>query len=663
MTIDSTKSGELMVGFVIDKLDRTGNQTLQSELHTALINLEKGRMEIFLDKYVYRLLSLPFRLATFTYRNLIRKPIKSAYIFITKIRNKKKPQIDNKQEKTALTVGEFNTFIIGNSQCDYANFDAPPKRIRAEEIIRNKYQKYLKRTTKRFQTRIKRNKSELQAHKTLAKFLKTIPGCPPDPEGKIREENRKMTNYIEDSIARIINQSEIIYWSFNQTGKESIVVHDGVYHRQFSPEMTPSAVHAFDELLILNFARPFLKSLYKLIQDISKRVKQAVDSLDGSTETTINNPRLASEAFRILVGDLVGGIDAFRTMIRQVTRIQEVHLAAKDELELLSEFGGELKVEFNHIEQYTQLISDLQEDITILKMLQKKFQQLERDSQQSRIRINPQGFHRAIIELTIQLREAKIWSDRFNDIAYLTPESGGVALESGQVDITYIHEKDTIVEAVRLYKTYRPTQNTVYALRGANLKIKRGEFVAVLGPSGTGKTTLINCMAGLDIPDRGKTYLQGRDISLMDDNELSEFRRKSIGFVFQQYVLDPRLTVYENIVLPARLSGNTRNLDQRANDILESVGLTEYATQIPTKLSGGQMQRVIIARACINDPLVIFADEPTGDLDSETGKQVMSNFRKLCDDKGIAIVLVTHDQEMADFADRTVRMKDGSVFV
>ncbi|MFX1514193.1 MAG: ABC transporter ATP-binding protein, partial [Promethearchaeota archaeon] len=263
------------------------------------------------------------------------------------------------------------------------------------------------------------------------------------------------------------------------------------------------------------------------------------------------------------------------------------------------------------------------------------------------------------IELPIQLREAKIWADRFMDIAYLTPEAGGVALETGEEIIDHEHEEDVIIEAIGLYKTYRPALSTVYALRGANLKVRKGEFIAVLGPSGQGKTTLINCMAGLDVPDRGKVYFKGRDISLMSDNELADFRRKNIGFVFQQYVLEPKLTVYENVTLPALMAGFKENLRERAIDLLYRVGIEEFADQMPTKLSGGQMQRVTIARACINTPLVVFADEPTGDLDSETGRQVMENFRQLCDEKGIAFVVVTHNREMAKFADRIVDMSEG----
>ncbi len=662
VTVENTHSGDLMVGFIIDKLDRTANQKFQKDLQNTLKKIETEKRNRIID-LVYNSLKFVLKPVSFTYRNLVKKPIILILHLILRSRYDQRAKKKINSENASIAVSEFNTFMIGTSQCKYQYFDELNKRTSAEQTIHKMYQNYMKRVEKRLQSRNKRNRSELEAHKTLAKFLKTLPNCSADPQELITKENQQMVNYIQNTISSIINHSGIIFWSFDKTGDERLVIYDGIYQRQYTPNIDVAATHAFDELLILNFARPFLKSLAQLSKDISIRVNQVLLSLDGSTELLIPNSELASEAFRIIIGDLVGGIDALRTMIRQVTRIQEIHLAAKNELKLLSEFGSELKVEFNHIEQYAQLINELHEDIETLKKLQVHFRNLDREIQSGKIKVDQDKFHKAVIELPIQLREAKIWANRFNDIAYLTPESGGVALESGHVVLDHTHEEDTIVEAVGLYKTYHPSQSTVYALRGANLKVKRGEFIAVVGPSGTGKTTLINIMAGLDVPDRGKAFLQGRDISRMNDNALSDFRRRNIGFVFQQYVLDPRLTVYENVALPAKMVGDTKNLKQRVHEILDSVGLSEYVTQIPTKLSGGQMQRVIIARACINDPLVVFADEPTGDLDSETGKQIMKNFRKLCDEKSITIVLVTHDREMAAFADRIVRMKDGKVIV
>jgi putative ABC transport system ATP-binding protein len=600
MNIQDSWTGELIVGFLIDKLDRYGNKKLQQDL-----------------------------------QKILKKKL-----------HWKKPK---------PTVGEFNTFMLANSHCKNTDFVESDTRANAEKPINTLYREYIGRTTKHLRSRTRRNRSELESHRILAKFLETTSNCPQNPEDLFAQQDQKMVDFIEKKIDYIVERSWIIFWSFDQAGEDRIVAHDGTFHRKYDNEKFSSALHAFDELLILNFAQPFLKSLNQLLDDITTRVNNVKSAFEGSNDLTISDPDLASEAFGILVGDLVGGIDALRTIVRQITRIEEIQSSTHKEIELLNGFGKEIKDRISNGKNLSDLKVKYENNIATLRNLQNSLRKLQKEAQQGKIQANLEQFHSAIIELPIQLREAKIWADRFMDIAFLTPESGGVALESAKDAIPHEHEVGTIVEAIGLHKTYHPTASTVYALRGANLKIQKGEFVAVLGPSGSGKTTLINIMASLDIPNRGKVYFGGKDISLMSDNELSDF------FIFQQYVLDPRLSVYENVALPALIAGKTKNLNQRVHELLESLGLSEYANQDPTKLSGGQMQRVIIARACINNPLVVFADEPTGDLDSETGKQVLTNFRRLCDEKGIAFIVVTHDQEMAAFADRIVRMKDGQM--
>ena len=606
MNIDKTWNGQLMVGFLIDKLDRFGNKKLQADLQKTM----KKRLH----------------------------------------KNKSKP-----------TTGEFNTFMLANGYCKNIDFLDSQKRIDAENPIHSLYREYIKRTSKLLRSRTKRNRSEIESQRILAKFLETTSNCPPNPEELITLENQKMVDFIEDTIDNIVERSWIIFWSFDQAGEDRIVVHDGTFHRKYDIENSSSALHAFDELLVLNFAASFLKSLNQLLDDITTRVNDVRDAFEGSNDLIISDPDLASEAFGILVGELVGGIDALRTIIRQITRIEEIQSSTHDEIELLNGFGKEIKNRISNGKNLVELKAKYESNIETLRKLQNSLRKLQKKAQQGKIKANLEQFHSAIIKLPIQLREAKIWANRFMDIAFLSPESGGVALESTRGEIVYEHEKGTMVEVISLHKTYQTNNNTVYALRGVNLKIQQGEFVAILGPSGSGKTTLINIMAGLDVPDRGKVYLKGNDISLMSDNELSDFRRNNIGFIFQQYVLDPRLSVYENVILPALMSGNTKNLKQRVQELLESLGLEKYIRQDPTKLSGGQIQRVIIARACINNPLVVFADEPTGDLDSETGKQVLTNFRRLCNKKGITFIIVTHDREMASIADRIVLMKDGEI--
>ncbi|MFW9994920.1 MAG: ABC transporter ATP-binding protein [Candidatus Odinarchaeota archaeon] len=607
MTVDSTITGEVMVGFLIDKLDQLGNRRLQEDLQKAL---------------------------------------------------KKKLH----WKKTEPATGEFNTFMLANGQCKNIDFLESEARIDTEETIRSIHRNYINRTGKLLRSRTKRNRSEIESHRILARFLETIPGCPANPESMITQENQKMVNFIEKAISSIVERSWIIFWSFDQAGEDRIAAYDGTFQRQHAVKMSSPALHAFDELLILNFAKFYLKSLDQLLGDITRRVNEVQNSFEGSSETIeISDPDLAAEAFGILIGDLVGGIDALRTIVRQITRIEEIQSLAHEEIEFLNGFGEEIKARVSNGKNLTELRVKLEKNIGILHNLQNTIRNLEKESHQGKIRVNLEGFHTVIIELPIQLREVKIWADRFMDITFLIPESDGVALKSAKDAITHKHKEGIIVEAINLHKTYRPTASTVYALRGANISIKQGEFVAILGPSGSGKTTLINIMAGLEVPDRGKVYFEGRDISQMSDDELSDFRRNNIGFVFQQYILDPRLNVYENVALPALMAGKTENLKQRVYELLDSLGLENYANQNPMKLSGGELQRVIIARACVNTPLVVFADEPTGDLDSETGKQVLTNFQRFCNEKGITFIVVTHDQEMASFADRIVNMKDGRI--
>jgi len=212
-----------------------------------------------------------------------------------------------------------------------------------------------------------------------------------------------------------------------------------------------------------------------------------------------------------------------------------------------------------------------------------------------------------------------------------------------------------------LTKNYNLGRTTVYALRGVNLDVKEGEFVAIVGNSGAGKTTLLNCMAGLDSPDYGVVLFRGKNLHKMDDAAKSKARLLEMGFIFQSYALLPHFNARENIALPADLAGLGKELRERIEDLLKDVGLSNQAKQYPATLSGGQMQRVAIARALTNSPSVIFADEPTGDLDSATGKQVMDLLRKFHEETKTTIILITHEKNIADYAERQILLEDGII--
>lgn len=218
-----------------------------------------------------------------------------------------------------------------------------------------------------------------------------------------------------------------------------------------------------------------------------------------------------------------------------------------------------------------------------------------------------------------------------------------------------------IVETVKLRKTYMLGKVPVEALQGVNLKVQRGDFLAILGPSGSGKSTLLNMIGALDKPTSGKVLIEGVDASTLSDNALADLRQE-IGFVFQFFNLIPRLTARGNVELTMTIPGLGRDRRRkRAEELLETVGLSDRMNHKPAELSGGERQRVAIARALANNPKFLLMDEPTGNIDSKTAKEIVELVKKLNRDKGVTIIVVTHDQQIALQTRRTVQMIDGLI--
>lgn len=221
--------------------------------------------------------------------------------------------------------------------------------------------------------------------------------------------------------------------------------------------------------------------------------------------------------------------------------------------------------------------------------------------------------------------------------------------------------EDWVIQATDLRKVYKMGEVEVHALRGANVKIRRGEIVSIMGPSGSGKSTLMNILGCLDHPSGGQYVLDGEDVSHLNDDQLAVIRNRKVGFVFQSFNLLPRATALSNVELPLRYAGVTRGRAERARQALEAVGLGDRLHHRPTELSGGQQQRVAIARALINDPAIIMADEPTGNLDSKSGKEIMELLLRLNSERGTTVIIVTHDPKVAEQTGRSIRLYDGLV--
>ena len=217
-----------------------------------------------------------------------------------------------------------------------------------------------------------------------------------------------------------------------------------------------------------------------------------------------------------------------------------------------------------------------------------------------------------------------------------------------------------ILETRDLHKTYGSGDTEVRALDGVNLSVENGEFVAIVGTSGSGKSTLLHMLGGLDRPTAGKVLVDGQDIFALKDEALTIFRRRRVGFVFQSYNLVPMLSVYENIVLPIQLDGAKVDEDY-VSEVIRTLGLSDRLHSLPNQLSGGQQQRVAIARALATKPAIVLADEPTGNLDSKTSQDVLGLMKVTSQRFGQTMVMITHNEEIAQLADRVVRVEDGRV--
>jgi putative ABC transport system ATP-binding protein len=262
-------------------------------------------------------------------------------------------------------------------------------------------------------------------------------------------------------------------------------------------------------------------------------------------------------------------------------------------------------------------------------------------------------------DLFIEAELLKMWLDFFgSDLPYFTFQN---RIFSDLIPEDINLSGDNILSVRGLTKNYTLGKTTVYALRGVDLDIKEGEFVAIVGNSGAGKTTLLNCMASLDEPDYGFVMFKGKNIHKLGDKAKSKVRLLDMGFIFQSYALLPHYNARENVALPADLAGFSKDLKTRIESLLDGVGIKQQAKQYPAQLSGGQMQRVAIARALTNRPKVLFADEPTGDLDSETGKQVMELIKKFHEETETTVIIITHEHDIADYAQRKIKLEDGVI--
>jgi putative ABC transport system ATP-binding protein len=423
-----------------------------------------------------------------------------------------------------------------------------------------------------------------------------------------------------------------------------------------------------DKLALLNFFQLFMEPTLLRLRELDGVLERLDLGLKG-THYKSNNQKLQNK-FELFIRILSAKLSALENLDQTTSRILNLFrepqkFCGRPEF---TSYCEELKIAVR------QISWKINQGKILLESVQKKLDncqyELKNYFDESQNRIKPiestDGFKLALLnmaelssDLFVEAELSKMWLDFFgSDLPYFTFQNR--LFSSQSPNITNLSSKN-IISVRSLSKNYSLGKTTVYALRGVDLDIKKGEFVAIVGNSGAGKTTLLNCMAGLDSPDYGVVIFKGKDLHRLDDSEKSKTRLLDMGFIFQSYALLPHYNTRENVALPADLAGFSKKLKKRIEDLLSGVGINNQATQYPAQLSGGQMQRVAIARALTNKPTVLFADEPTGDLDSETGKQVMELIQSFHKDTKTTIIMITHEKEIANYAERQIVLEDGLI--
>jgi putative ABC transport system ATP-binding protein len=572
---------------------------------------------------------------------------------------------NRKLSNSTVNCKIHNTFIfMGAQSTDKKSFN--PKTIEdVETTVSKRLNEYYESNKANLQKHLK-TKQELKETAQIVKdFLEEI-----DPKlSKVFNlELKKVITNLPAEYCELQSKSLISLWHIEEEKKAQFRLF-GFNPQIFAIPEVPAEMNfeeMVDKLALLNFFWIFINPTILRLQEMKRVLERLALGLQG-THFKSNDPKVQAKLemfFRILSAKL----SALQNMERTISSIlklldepqvycnkphfENAWIALKAPLEQMNSKGNQAK----------NLLSEVQEKLENCQtQLKEYFDQtksgVKNTQSNDKFKIALLNMAELSSDLFVETELLKMWLDFFGtDLPYFTFQK---RLFNAQIPQQLEESTKNIIQVRGLVKNYSLGTTTVYALRGVDLDVKTGEFLAIVGNSGAGKTTLLNCMAGIDQPDYGVVLFKGKDLNKMNDTEKSKARLLDMGFIFQSYALLPHFNTRENVTLPADLAGLSKKLRDRIETLLKGVGIYEQVKQYPAQLSGGQMQRVAIARALTNKPKVLFADEPTGDLDSVTGKQVMELIRKFHEETETTVIVITHDQEVAEYAERQVILEDG----
>ncbi|MHA2388385.1 MAG: ABC transporter ATP-binding protein [Candidatus Hodarchaeales archaeon] len=571
-------------------------------------------------------------------------------------------------KKQAIASQELNSFIFLSGE--KANGSMLPELVEKVEkgTLFKRFDKYNKNNESKFRNLLKSNQELRETSQIVKNFIKEIDGSLPK---KLDKQLKKVNTDLPRIFCELSTKSFITLWDIEEVNEYRFYL-SGFDFPLFCGSTADVPINiggVVDQLLIANFFVTFLKPTVQRLDEMSNVLTKLEEEISKQHFSTTNK-KLQSKFdlfLRILVAKL-SALQELENLIYRIFNLFEIPRMYLTQYNLKSDFG-----DFNAtIARISEEINDGKVKLHAVSELIQKCQLCIRDYLDEAVNgvkvvDSKKEFKEALqvmaeisVDLFVEAEMLKIWADYFgSDLPFFSFNAQLLSVAETAAEKI---DKDTILAVRGLFKNYNLGRNTVYAIRGVNLDIKEGEFVAIVGSSGAGKTTLLNCMASLDSPDAGSVYFRGKDLHSMGDSAKSEARLLEMGFIFQSYALLPHFNTRENVALPADLAGGlNKEVKKRIEDLLSGVGIDQQAKQFPAQLSGGQMQRVAIARALTNQPSIIFADEPTGDLDSGTGKQVMELLKKFHEETGTTIVVITHEEDIAAYAQRQILMEDGIV--
>jgi len=572
-----------------------------------------------------------------------------------------------KTRKSKIQRKEINTFIFLSAEKQLQKTIDSKTIEQTQEKLQEQLQKYYTKNRSKLEKRIRNSRELKETSHIVGTFLKEID---PKLQKAFNIQLRKQLSELPIKFYEIQKNSFTAIWNINEENK--VQVHLSACPNQsfklLQIQQQTDLEEIVDKIEFLNFFSTFLDPTLKRLKDMNGVLERLKLGLEGthfrSSEKEIQNKL---EMFlRILSAKLSALQNIDKVILSIIKLFNEVndYLDRTNFIESNSECHKVVEEISQKIDESRSLVSDVQKKLEeclldLRDYLDETKNGIKTISSKDEFKLALLNMAELSSDLFIEAELSKLWIDFFSaDIPFFAFQSTLFNIKTPQLsDVS----AESIISVRALVKNYTLGQTTVYAVRGVNIDIKDGEFVAIVGNSGAGKTTLLNCMAGLDDPDYGVVFFKGKDLHSMDDKEKSRVRLLDMGFIFQNYALLPHFNARENVALPADIAGFSKDLKNRVEELLEGVGISKQAKQYPAQLSGGQLQRVAIARALTNRPKVLFADEPTGDLDSQTGKQVMQLIKKFHEETRTTIIIITHEQEIANYAQKQIKIEDGLI--